>query len=204
MEDRSQEEKLRQEILAEARNRADKIVARATSAAAAAKARAEKNAQELRERTLEQTRKEAAVKARNIIQGIWMEERKMWLRKREECLTKFSQSLLKDAQELPADDPFRIKSLEKLAKEALAAIEANSVTVSVSERDLPLVTPQWLAAQAGRELDARVVADKAVLGGIRIATADGLRVYDNTYTGRLARLQEEFRREVAGCDAQKH
>ena len=204
MEARSQEERLQQEILTEARNRADKIVARANSAAATAKARAEKDAQALRERTLEQTRKEAAVKARNIIQGIWMEERKMWLRKREECLTEFFQSLLKDAQELRADDQSRVKSLEKLAKEALEALEASEMVVSVSEKDLTLVTPQWIAAQAGREVQATVTADKAILGGIRIATPDGLRVYDNTYAGRMARLQENFRRELAGCDVQKH
>ena len=204
MEARSQEERLQQEILAEAKNRADKIVARATRAANTAKERAEKEAQTLRERTLEQTRKEAADKARNIVQGIWMEERKMWLRKREECLTAFFDSLLKEIQELKADDADRVKSLEKLAKEALAGLETDEVLVSVAEKDLPLVTPQWVTAQAGRPMKAAVVADKAIQGGIRIATPDGRQVFDNTYAGRLARFQEEFRQELAGCDVQKH
>ncbi len=196
----TQEERLQKEILAEAQTRADRIVARANSAAKAAKERAEKEDAAQRERVLTATRNDADQKARNIIQGIWMEERKMWLRKREECLQAFFGSLLKEAQNTPADDRDRVKSLAKLAKEALDAVEADEIRAFVAEADTALVTPAWLEDLAGHPLKATVEIDKAIRGGIRIATTDGTRVYDNSYAGRLRRLDQEFRKELASCD----
>ncbi|MCQ2396729.1 MAG: V-type ATP synthase subunit E [Lentisphaeria bacterium] len=200
MESQSQEERLQKEILAEAKSRADKIVARAQSAANSAKARAEKEIAELRERTLEQSRKDYDQKARNIIQGIWMEERKMWLRKREECLETFFASLLKEAQELKDGDSDREKSLRNLAREALEAVDCDEMVVKVSNTDAALVTSNWLEEIAGRRLQATIVPDESVKGGLFIESADGRLSYDNTYAGRLLRLKETFRRELASCD----
>lgn len=45
-----------------------------------------------------------------------------------------------------------------------------------------------------------VKAVDSIGGGVRVSTMDRSRVYDNTYGGRLGRLAEDFRREVAGCD----
>lgn len=195
----TQEERLQKEILAEAQTRADRIVARANSAAKAAKERAEKENAAQRERALTASRKEADQKTRNIIQGIWMEERKMWLRKREECLQAFFASILKEAQDT-VDERDREKSLSKLAKEAMVAIEADEIRVFVAEADTTLVTPAWLEAIAGHPLKATIEVDKAIRGGIRIATLDGTRVYDNSYAGRLRRLDQEFRQELSSCD----
>lgn len=200
MESQSQEDRLQQEILAEAKSRADKIVARAQSAANSAKARAEKEAAALRERTLEQSKKEYEQKARNIIQGIWMEERKMWLRKREECLEAFFGSLLKEAQELEGGDRDREKSLRNLAVEALQALECDGLVVKISKTDAALVTPQWLDGVAGKHLQATIVVDETIKGGLRVESSDGRLSYDNTYAGRLLRLKESFRRELASCD----
>ena len=118
----NQEERLQQEILADAKSRASKIVARARRAAQTAQERADAEAAAVRERTLEHCRKEAAQKARNILQGIWMEERRQWLKRREECLDAFFASIQKEACGLAADDRERRRSLENLLKEAFQAM----------------------------------------------------------------------------------
>ncbi len=198
----TQEEKLQKEILADARTRAERIVARATTAAKSAKERAEKESRELREKSLAETKAEAEQKARNLLQGIWMEERRHWLVKREECLQAFLSSLLKDASGAPAGDKDRLASLGVLFREALAAMgEERAMTAWVSPVDLATVTPAWLSEQAGHPLPkVSVKADEAIGGGVRLCADDGSRLYDNTYAARLGRLQEEFRQELSGCD----
>ncbi len=196
----SQEERLQQEILSEAKKRASRLVARATADAAQARERWEKDSAQVRENTLARSRQEAERDARNLLQGVWMEERRLWLRKREECLQAFFQSVLEEAAGLPADDRDRRASLESLAREALLAMGDREMKAQVAEKDLALATPQWLSQLAGRPLSLQVEADPAVAGGIRLVALDGSRTYDNTYGARLGRLQEEFRREVAACD----
>lgn len=198
----TQEERLQQEILADARTRAERIVARATTAAKSARERAEKESRELREKSLSETRAAAEQKARNLLQGIWMEERRHWLVKREECLQEFLASLLKEAEGAPAGDRDRLASLGVLFREALAAMgEDRAMTAWVAPADLSLATPAWLAEQAGHPLPTvSVKADATIGGGVRLCADDGSRLYDNTYAARLGRLQEEFRQELCGCD----
>ncbi len=196
----SQEERLQQEILSEARKRASRIVARANAAAGQARERWEKESAEVRERTLRTAREDAERGARSLLQGVWMEERRLWLRKREECLQAFFQSVLEEARKLPSEDRDRRHSLEKLAQEALLAMGDREMKAQVAEKDLALVTPQWLSELAGHPVKVQVEASPAIQGGICLVALDGTRTYDNTYGARLDRLQEEFRREVAACD----
>lgn len=196
----NQEERLQQEILADAKSRASKIVARARRAAQTAQERADAEAAAVRERTLEHCRKESDQKARNILQGIWMEERRQWLKRREECLDAFFASILKEACGLAADDRERRRSLENLLKEAFQAMGEGELLVEVSPADAPLVTPVWIGEKTGRATGVTVKAVDSIGGGVRVSTMDRSRVYDNTYGGRLGRLAEDFRREVAGCD----
>ena len=197
-----QEKRLEEEILGDARQKAERVVARANADAATALKRAKTLNERRRKKVLEQTREEAEHHAENILSGIWNEQRKMWLLRREEVIQKFLKGLLEELAACPPDSPERMASLTALAGEALAAVPADELLVEVSAVDLPAVTPEWLANRlpAGRSAHFTVQASSAITGGLTVASADGRRAYDNTYAGRLARLEEEFRRTLADCE----
>ncbi|MBR6470199.1 MAG: V-type ATP synthase subunit E [Victivallales bacterium] len=197
-----QEKRLEEEILGDARQKAERVVARANADAAAALKRARTLNERRRTKALEQTREEAEHHAENILSGIWNEQRKMWLMRREEVIRRFLKGLLDDLGAAPAKSPERLASLSTLAAEALAAVPAAEVLVEVSAVDLPTVTPEWLAKRlpAGRAARFTVQASSGIGGGLKVASADGRFTYDNTYAARLARLEEEFRRTLADCE----
>lgn len=200
MED--QEKRLEEELRADARQKAEHVIARATADAATALKRAKTLNERRRAKTLAQARQEAERKAENILSGIWNEQRKMWLLRREEAIQVFQKGLLAELAGLPAGSSERLASMSALATEALAAVPSAELLVAVSPTDQASVTPQWLASQlpAGREAHFTVQADSAIDGGLRVTSADGRFTYDNTYSGRMARLDEEFRRTLADCE----
>lgn len=197
-----QEKRLEQEILADAREKAERMVARATADAATALKRAKTLNERRRAKALAETRKEADRKAENIVSGIWNEQRKMWLVRREATIQGFLKGLLDELAAQPAEDPRRLASLSALASEALAAVPSADLTVLVSEADAQVATPQWLSERlpAGRAAHFTVQASPSIRGGLKVLSADGRFAYDNTYVGRLARLDEEFRRTLADCE----
>ena len=87
-------------------------------------------------------------------------------------------------------------------REALAAVPSADLTVLVSEADAQVVTPQWLSERlpAGRAARFTVQASPTIRGGLKVLSVDGRFAYDNTYAGRLVRLDEEFRRTLADCE----
>ena len=198
----SQEKRLEQEILGDARQKAERIVARATSDAATALRRAKTLNERRRTKALAESRQEADRKAENIVSGIWIEQRRMWLNRREQTIREFLDSLLAELSDQPAGDAARLAALDSLASEALAAVPSGEMTVQVAEKDLGTITPQWLNAHLpeGRTASFTIQADSAILGGIRLSSADGRYFYDNTYRGRLARLDVEFRQLLADCE----
>ena len=195
-----QERRLEQEILSEAQKRADRIVARAEADGQKALRAAEEANARRREEALAEAREEAARKARGIERGSQMERRRLWLEEREACLETCFVEVLREAEELPQGDSRRAASLAALAREAIRAIQADkALAVAVSPTDAALATAKWLEGlcDEARGIAFEVRADESMRGGIRVATPDGARAYDNTYGGRLDRLKEQFRREVA-------
>ncbi|MBQ4479378.1 MAG: V-type ATP synthase subunit E [Victivallales bacterium] len=201
-----QEKRLKEEILGDAREKAERVVARAKTDAATALKRAKTLNERRRTKALEQTRAEAEHHAENILSGIWNEQRKMWLVRREEVIQKFLKGLLDELAACPANSPERVASLSTLASEALAAMPSDELLVAVASADRSTVTPEWLAERlpSGRNAHFIVQADPAIGGGMRVASADGRFAYDNTFAGRLARLEEGFRRILADCDREGH
>ncbi|MBR4518539.1 MAG: V-type ATP synthase subunit E [Victivallales bacterium] len=200
MED--QERRLEEELRADAREKAERVVARATADAATALKRAKTLNERRRAKALAQARAEAERKAENILAGIWNEQRKMWLMRREQAIQNFLNGMLADLAGLEPGSAERRKSLEALATEALAAVSADELIVTVAPADQATVTPDWLAERlpAGRSAHFTIQPDTSIGGGLRVASRDGRLDYDNTFAGRLMRMEEEFRRTLADCD----
>ena len=197
-----QEKRLEEEILGDARQKADHVVARATADAATAVKRAKVLNERRRNKALAQTREEAERKAENIVSGIWNEQRKMWLIRREQAIQSFLNGMLDELAAKPANAPERLASLEALAIEALAAVPAEELTVLISAVDQATVTTEWLSKRLpeGRTAHFTIQTSSEIRGGLKVTSMDGRLAYDNTYAGRLTRLEEEFRQTLADCE----
>ncbi|MBO7740918.1 MAG: V-type ATP synthase subunit E [Victivallales bacterium] len=197
----AQEKKLRDEILAEARQRAERIVARARREAESVRVRTTEANENRRQEALEECRRESALKKRNLVQSARGEGRNLWLRRREACIDGLLERVLKRVHELPAGSEERARSLSAVTAEALAVLlPAAEVKIFAAPADLPLITDEWLAAccpagcgKPGFEL----FGDERISGGIRIESGDGMRSYDNSYEARMKRLHGDFRSMLA-------
>ena len=91
--------------------------------------------------------------------------------------------------------------LAGLAAEAIGAMAVDKVTVQLTEADRAVATEAWLAEvrrRVGRDVEIAVSEQPAAIaGGVIVRSADGRRLYDNSFAARLARLRPDLRRELA-------
>lgn len=86
------------------------------------------------------------------------------------------------------------KVLQTYLAEAARAMPEGGLVAELNPRDLDALRPLWnsLAAQAapGRKVELAAMADHAS-GGMLVRSEDGRLRVDNTFEGRLARMQDE-------------
>ena len=192
----NQEDKLKQELLADADAQAAEIIARAQEEADKMIAQARQNAAEKREARLAAAAEEAEKQCRSIFADIDLETSRRWLRKQESCIDELLQTALAKADKAEGFD--RAASLASLAKEALAAIGDRDCAVSFNPADEAIVTRDWLQ-KLSREIYPGstsvyvLKADPSIDGGIVLETKDGARQVDNSYQTRLQRMKDSLR-----------
>ena len=192
----NQEDKLKQELLADANAQAAEIIARAQEEADKMIAQARQNAAEKREARLAVATEEAERQCRSIFADIDLETSRRWLRKQESCIDELLQTALAKADKAEGFD--RAASLASLAKEALAAIGDRDCAVSFNPADEEIVTRDWLQ-KLSREIFPGstsvyvLKADPSIDGGIVLETKDGARQVDNSYKTRLQRMKDSLR-----------
>ena len=194
-----QEEKLRQEILGDAKLKAERLVARAQVNADKLVAEARAQGEEKRQQRLAEARELADKQCASILVDVEREARRYRLLGREKCLDALFARALTEAENASGDEHRR--SLEALAREAMAAIGPRAMKVIFPQTDSAIVTPEWLSA-LGRELfgeNAPVVTSEPssdARAGLLFESLDGARSFDNTYSARLERMHELFRRKL--------
>ena len=197
MTDNYQEEKLRQEILGDARTKAERTVARARNEAGKNIARAQEDAAKKREARLAEAERDIEDKCNALLLDVERESRRHWLLGREACIDAMLQEALKTAEQTTGEA--HAKSMEMLAEEAIRAIGPTAMTVTFPPQDSHLVTPQWLLAIAEKLFGADSVASFTLAPnqnapqGISFTTDDGQRTFDNTYASRLAKMKDNLR-----------
>lgn len=198
----NQEERLRQEILADARKKAERIAAKAAAERDQALQQSQQEREQKRQSRLEEVRQEAARQARSIQNSIGMEVRRRWLNKREEAINEFFQAVLIQAGECTGQR--RQDSLCFLAEEALRALSTGAYRVECASADAALVTEKWLFERAiavlgekGRGCAFSVCPRQELSGGLSFQSRDGALSFDNTYRNRLNDLREALRRMLA-------
>jgi len=192
----NQEDKLKQELLADANAQAAEIMARAQEEADRMIEQARRNAAERREARLAAAMEEAEKRCRSIFADVELETSRRWLRKQEACIDELLQTALAKADKAEGFD--RASSLASLAKEALAAIGDRDCSVFFNPADEVVVTRDWLQ-KLSREVYPGstsvyvLKADPSIDGGIVLETKDGARQVDNSYRTRLLRMKDGLR-----------
>ena len=197
-----QEAKLQQEILQDARKKAERTIDRARKECAKLKSAVESQQAQERETLLAQAGAEAAIKTRSILAGIRHDIQKQWLRSREAVIGSVFQEAL--TQLTAGHDIDRPLSLKSLLEEAIQTIGLEKgLQISCRPEEATVFTPEQLAEIAGRNGGAdglaatwRLKPDPALTGGLVVTSADGRRRVDQTYSGRLNRRRQQLRNQV--------
>lgn len=189
--------KLREEIIEDAKAKAERIVARAKNDADAVISKARAASKARHEERMDEAKAIADKQYKAIVSSIDMEVTRRWLLCQEACIDKVLKEALDTAEAVSGEA--RVASLTSLAREAMAAIGNVGCTVRVSEKDAGLVTSAWLSQQAqalfgaDATADFQVTIDNTLDGGLVFTSNDGKKSFDNSYACRLARMHDELR-----------
>lgn len=169
-------------VLAEARERAEEIVgqARRDAEATLAAARQEAERQRLQART--RATSTARLRAAALV-----------LAAKDEALRQVFDAAEREARGIMGDPSRRAAVLRAFLREALETLGEGRVTVEVAPGDASV------AREACRALgiEAEVREDPQVHDGVRLVSADGRSVVENTLASRLARARRELVSRVA-------
>lgn len=198
----SQEQRLQQEILADAQKKAEHVRAKALTEKERMLKKFQQELAAQRQERLTEVEAEIAQQTRNIQNSLGMEKRKRWLRNREEKIQRlFSETRAQAEQSLGSE---REQSLVLLTEEALAALAGGEYTVQFAFRDAELITLDWLTQRSLNALGEQAKTchfelqpSADIEGGIRFVARDHSRSFDNTYAARLKLLKDKLRSLLA-------
>ena len=198
-----QETKLQQEILQDARHKAERTVERAHQEAERSLQAVRSEQARAAEALQTKTGTDARARARSVLASIQHDVHKQWLRRRETVLDQVLGEALQRAEQGTGLD--RRRSLFERLAEALAVMGSDTpVAIAVSAQDAPFLDAALLAAvarqlAAGADAPARwsVAVDPELASGFVLSSADGRRRFDQTFAARLARLKGGLRQVVA-------
>lgn len=197
MTEQSQEEKLRQAILAEAQGEARRLIDRAKAAAQRAMKEAQKKADAILASRQQEIKQEAEAAARAADLEIQRKIYRSQVIRREECLDELFKRALEQCAALSG--PEHERSLRQLAAEALRSLGEDEIIVRFPTADSTIVTESWLQSIAQEALPSgsnavfRLQPSDTAAPGLYFETADGTRAFDNTYAARLRYNQEALR-----------
>ncbi len=187
---------LSQTVLNEAQTEADQILADARQKADAIRKQAQEQAEAERKRILDDANREADRIRSQAVSTAQMKARTMQLEGREELLNNvFSKahSMLATMQQWPDYDQIARRLLE----EALSHLRVDQAIVRADPKTRSVLTDQVLdeiSKAAGTRLE---MGDPLQHGmGVTVETTDGHRQYDNTLETRLSRSQNALRLPV--------
>jgi vacuolar-type H+-ATPase subunit E/Vma4 len=195
----SSEKLLSEEILQDAHKKAERALKKADRRAQQVIADAEKDAEHALEQAREAAHRRAERIAHSIMATLEQEVRRNLLDEQEAELSRLFDTALEQLTDRSGYDLADV--LATLAAEAVAAMDADAVVLSLAAEDRPVATDDWLAGvrqRAGRDVALSVDEAPANIGGGVVArSADGKQLYDNSFAARLRRLRPTLRQQIA-------
>lgn len=199
-----QEQALVQEIMADARRRAERIRHRAERDAEQITGQAEKEAQAERDRVLEAARRRVAREQEVMHARIEHELVELRLRVRHEMVEHVRSEAEDRLAELARTEEHR-PVLVRLALLAIQAMTGGEFRLMLRPEDrdrwhegLAAEIQEAAGAELGREVRVQVAQDTIpALGGLVVTGANGHESADQTFDARLRRLWDQIRTQVA-------
>jgi V/A-type H+-transporting ATPase subunit E len=200
-----EERALEQEIMADARRRAERIKGRADRDADQIRDRAQAAADRRRERIMRQARARAEKEGHRAEARIELARESVRLRALQEILTELEDRARTELGKLPESDHYG-DVLRQLALAAIEAMTGDRFTLALRDED----RQRWgdelaeeLPRLARERLDREVEVDLAEenpdgRGGLIVRSADGRQVADQRFDARLERMWDELRQELMG------
>jgi len=189
---------LRQEILADAAKRADRLRRSAKKDAGKILADAEENARAAADALLEKADADAAARARIELATVPLERRRMELAARQETID----AVFRDALDVLRARDYDVRdAIARLALAAAAEMRRTSLVLRVADADQHVLDDAFLDklsqdAPPGISFEpGDPLPDTA--GGVLVQTRDAREIFDNTFEARLRRLKESLRDVVA-------
>jgi len=203
MDQEDKKQALSEQILADARKKAERIVKRAKRDAARIMEEAEREGEKAAENLLAETEQEAEAEFRRLTAGIpSMKARKM-LAAEEKILESVMDEAMERLRERFDADP--AGHMRSLLLGAVFEMPEDEMVVEVCERDRGILTAEFLekiAAEVrdrqGRRVQFELPEEAAdISGGVIVRAKSGRTIYDNSFEARAKRLREELRRRAA-------
>lgn len=201
----SDEEKaLEEEIMADARRRAERIERRAERDAEGIREDAEERAEQERERLRREARRQAEEREQRIRARTQQDVAALHREARHEILEQLRDRAKEELAALTEDESYR-DVLTRLALKAIERMEGDSFELALRDRDREEIGQELterIADTAEDELDRNVQIslsgkDLTATGGLVLRDLDGRRVADQTFEGRMDRLWKQIREELA-------
>lgn len=196
-------DKLFDEVMADARTKADRARRRGVKDAEAAGQKADRQARADADKILSAARADADVKRNQILATLALEAQRDRLARLEECLQKVYHLVRHNIQTL--DAPRRHDAQLRLGLEALGQMPDGTVEIALPQGDHAEYGARLvddLAARAAQNRGSNVtvrLADRPadVPDGLVVRSADGHTEIVNSFEERLRRLWPELRLDVA-------
>lgn len=199
------EENMVEKILGDARAEAERATKSAERSIEAERRKAESEAEKARQEILDRIRKKAEALRAKEIATAKIESKRVLLKAREQAIGRVLDKIAEALSQVRADRGEYAKSLQKLATEAVSALDLPKVKVRISPEDAALADSGFVKdvtadvkAATGKDVEIEVEEDEGLKsGGCIAASEDGRIIFDNTFSRRLERLKPELRSLIA-------
>jgi len=197
------EQKIKEEILKDARAKAEKILAKARSHEEQILAKAKNEAGDYYNTAIREAQAKAEQEKKRIFGNLPLEEQRIVRRARENAIEKAVQAAF---QTISRGEKFDYPaSLRLLITEGALALGEDAIICRIRKEDEQIFSEAFvrsiqdvISAQSHTEAKIQVVADSEQRNaGVILESADGRKVFDNTFHARFKRIKDEIRLKIA-------
>ena len=194
------EDSLIEEILADARKKAERTVRRAAREAKQEIERAQKEAEKAASDAIDVARDKAGKEKNTVLATIEVEAARLRLDLEETVITEAFEAARKRLLDKRSYD--YQAALSRLAVLAAQAIGGGRFRLAMSADDREAIDIEALrrrlTGQLGRDIELIPADEPArISGGLILHSDDGTKLVDNSFESRLARMHDDLRRQVA-------
>jgi len=197
------EQKIKEEILKDARAKADKILAKARSTEEAILLGAKNEALDYYNAAIAEAQTRAEQEKKRIFGNLPLEEQRIVRRARENVIEKAIQEAL---QIISLGEKFDYPaSLKLLIMEGALALGEDVIICRIRKEDQQILSEAFvksiqdeISTQSHNKAKIRIVVDEGQRrAGVILESADSRKVFDNTYHARFKRMKDEIRLKIA-------